>query len=191
MAWYGSCNGILEKELGGAMAWPDLSDWSFWEHVGKVAPVITAAIAFGAAWLALASLRTQKDIARKRAAIDVFLKTEMDQGMLTAYEDYVDGLEVAKQYNDVDQFKKAEPKSYRAVRTYLNVNELICIGINHKAFDQRVCYGFWSDVLNTARTDGAKIIDDARAPVDGVHTYDHILSVNDRWQRSGNEKWRR
>jgi cbb3-type cytochrome oxidase subunit 1 len=58
------------------MAWPDLSDWSFWEHLGRIAPIITAAIAFGAATLALVSLRTQVDIARKRAAIDVFLKTE-------------------------------------------------------------------------------------------------------------------
>jgi Domain of unknown function (DUF4760) len=173
------------------MAWPDLSDWSFWEHVGKVAPIITAVIAFGAAWLALASLRSQKDIARKRAAIDVFLKTEMDQAMLTAFHDYMDGLEAAKQYTDIDQFKTADPKSYRAVRTYLNVNELICIGINHKAFDQRVCYGFWSDVLNTARAEGAKIIDDARAPIDCAHTYDHILSVNERWQKPGREKWRR
>jgi Domain of unknown function (DUF4760) len=115
----------------------------------------------------------------------------MDQGMLTAYQDYVDGLEVAKQYNDVDQFKKAEAKAYGAVRTYLDVNELICIGINHKAFDQRVCYGFWYNILDRARTEGSKIIDHARTPVDGAHTYDHILSVNDRWRRPGNEKWRR
>jgi hypothetical protein len=173
------------------MAWPDLRDWPFWEHLGKVAPIVTALVAFGAASVAVFSLLAQIHIARRRAAIDVFLKTEMDQAMVTAFHDYIDGLEAAKQYTDIDLFKKADPKSYRAVRTYLNVNELICIGINHKAFDQRVCYGFWSDVLNTARTEGAKIIDDARAPVDGVHTYDHILSVNDRWQRSGNEKWRR
>jgi hypothetical protein len=115
----------------------------------------------------------------------------MDQAMLTAFHDYMDGLEAAKQYTDIGLFKKADPKSYRAVRTYLNVNELICIGINHKAFDQRVCYGFWSDVLNTARTEGAKIIDDARAPIDCAHTYDHILSVNERWQKPGREKWRR
>jgi hypothetical protein len=167
----------------GAMAWPDLSDWSFWEHVGKVAPIITAVIAFGAAWLALASLRTQKDIARKRAAIDVFLKTEMDQGMLTAYREYVEGLELSKQYNNIDQ--------YWAVRTYLDVNELICIGINHKAFDQRVCYGFWVGILNKARTEGVDIIDHVRKSVDGAHTYDHILSVNERWQKPGREKWRR
>jgi hypothetical protein len=173
------------------MACPDLSDWTFWEHIGKVAPIGTALIALSAAIVAVFSLLAQLHIARRRAAIDVFLKTEMDLGMLTAYQDYVDGLGAAKQYSNVDQFKKADPKAYGAVRTYLDVNELICIGINHKAFDQRVCYGFWYGILDRARTEGGEIIKHARELVDGAHTYDHILSVNDRWQKPGREKWRR
>ncbi len=63
------------------MALSGLGDWSFWEHVGKVAPIITALIALVAAVVAIISLRTQVHIARRRAAIDVFLKTEMDQAM--------------------------------------------------------------------------------------------------------------
>jgi Domain of unknown function (DUF4760) len=174
------------------MALSDLAHWPFWEHVGKVAPIITAAIAFGAAWLALASLRTQKDIARKRAAIDVFLKTEMDREMLNAYQKYEAGLEKAKEYQDIDQFKQSDAEAYRAVRTYLDVNELICIGINREAFDQRVCYGFWHGILNRARTEGAAIIEHARnLPDGGARRYEHILSVDERWQRQGNKKWRR
>jgi hypothetical protein len=45
-------------------------------------------------------------------------------------------------YQNIDQFKESEAEAYWAVRTYLDVNELICIGINREAFDQRVCYGF-------------------------------------------------
>ena len=134
------------------MTWPDLSDWPFWEHLGKVAPIVTAAVAALAASVAAFSLRAQVNIARRRAAIDVFLKTEMDQGRLTAYRDYVEGLELSRQHETIDQFRKEDPKAYWAVRTYLDANELICIGINHKAFDQRVCYGFWYGVLNKART---------------------------------------
>jgi hypothetical protein len=173
------------------MALSDLGDWPFWEHVGKVAPIITALIALSAAGVAIISLLTQINIARRRAAIDVFLKTEMDQGMLAAYRDYAAALKVAKQYKDIGEFEKADPKAYMAVRVYLDVNELICIGINHRAFDQRVCYGFWYDILNKACTEGAEIIAHARKPLDGGHTYDHILSVNERWQRPGNERWRR
>jgi hypothetical protein len=173
------------------MALTDLGDWPFWEHLGRVAPIVAVFIAVGAAIVAVFSLLTQVHIARRRAAIDVFLKTEMDHTMLTAYQDYVDGLEAGKQYSSVDQFKSADPKAYGAVRTYLNVNELICIGINHKAFDQRVCYGFWHGILDRARTEGAEVIKHARELADGAHTYDHILSVNERWQKPGREKWRR
>jgi Domain of unknown function (DUF4760) len=173
------------------MTLPDFADWAFWEHVGRVAPIITALIAFGAATLALVSLRTQVDIARKRAAIDVFLKTEMDQGMLAAYREYEVGLKLSKKYQDIDQFERDHPSMYMAVRAYLDANELICIGINQRAFDQRVCYGFWYNILNKARTEGAEIIDHARKPADGGHTYDHILSVHERWLRPGNESWRK
>ena len=173
------------------MAWSDLANWPLWEHVGKVAPVITALIALAAATVAIISLLTQKEIARKRAAVDVFLKTEMDKEMVKAYRAYEDGLEKSKQYQDIDHFQKADIEAYRAVRTYLDVNELICIGIERKAFDQRVCYGFWHGVLNRARTEGAAIIDHARAaPEGGERTYEHILSVNERWKRQGDEKWR-
>jgi hypothetical protein len=169
---------------------PDFGDWPFWEHFGKVAPIATAAIAFSAALFAYLSLRAQGRIARRRAAIDVFIKTEMDTAMLTAYRDYVAGLSASKKYQDIDQFEKNDPTSYMAVRMYLDVNELICIGINHGAFDQRVCYGFWYNILNKARSEGADIINHARQPADGGHTYDHILSVSDRWRRPGNEWWR-
>ena len=104
------------------MAWSDLADWPFWEHVGKVAPIITSLIALVAATVAIVSLRTQVEIARKRAAIDVFLKTEMDQGMLTAYRDFEVGLKASKQYQDIDQFEKDHPSKYMAVRTYLDAN---------------------------------------------------------------------
>jgi hypothetical protein len=70
----------------------------------------------------------------KRAAIDVFLKTEMDKEMVKAYRAYEDGLEKSKRYKDIAQFYNAEIEVYRAVRTYLDVNELICIGINQRSF---------------------------------------------------------
>jgi hypothetical protein len=132
------------------MALSDLGDWPLWEHIGRVAPIVTALIALTAAIVAILSLRAQVNIARRRAAIDIFLKTEMDQSMLAAYRDYVAGLKLSKQYGCINDFEKDHPGEYMAVRTYLDVNELICIGINNKAFDQRVCYGFWYNILNKA-----------------------------------------
>jgi len=109
-------------------------NWPFWEQLAKVAPLATTSIALIAATIAIISLRTQVAIARKRAAIDVFLKTEMDHAMLKAYLEYEDGLRESTSYPSADDFSKAEPEKYMAVRVYLDVNELICIGINNKDF---------------------------------------------------------
>lgn len=157
------------------------TNWSFWQLAAKVAPLATSLIALVAATIAIISLRTQVAIARKRAAIDVFLKTEMDQAMLAAYRAYEDALQVSKNYASADEFSTSAPDQYMAIRVYLDVNELICIGINNKVFDQRVCYGFWYTILNVAVTKGKQVIEYARQPEDLGHTYDHILKVHRRW----------
>jgi Domain of unknown function (DUF4760) len=38
-------------------------------------------------------------------------------------------------------------KHYFAVRKYLNVRELIAVGIKNGMFDGRTCYDFWSRIL--------------------------------------------
>ena len=66
------------------MNWVDIKACA--EEVAKLAPIGTAFIAILAASIALWSLCTQKSIARRRAAIDFFPKTEMDDTMLKAYK---------------------------------------------------------------------------------------------------------
>jgi hypothetical protein len=158
-----------------------LAQFSFWEEVAKIAPLGTAVIALVAATIAIISLRTQVSIARKRAAIDIFLKTEMDPAMLAAYQGYKDGLKAFKAFVSAEEFVAQEPKKYDAIRTYLDVNELICIGINEKVFDQRVCYGFWANILNVAATEGKSIIAHARCPKENIRTYEEVLKVSRRW----------
>jgi Domain of unknown function (DUF4760) len=169
------------------------TNWHFWEQVAKVAPLATSLIALVAATIAIVSLRTQVGIARKRAAIDVFLKTEMDQAMLTAYRAYEEALLASRNYASADEFSKSAPDQYMAIRLYLDVNELICIGINNKVFDQRVCYGFWYTILDVAATEGKQVIQHARQPGDFGHTYDHLLNVHRRWTGTSWpwQRWRR
>jgi hypothetical protein len=59
------------------MSW--LFDIKTWEEVGRIAPVATAVVAAAAAVIAYSALRVQRDLARKRAALDFFLKTETDK----------------------------------------------------------------------------------------------------------------
>jgi hypothetical protein len=53
---------------------------------------VTAVIAATAGYFAYNSIQSQRTIARKRAAFDIFLKTETDEKMLTAYDNFHKGI---------------------------------------------------------------------------------------------------
>jgi hypothetical protein len=91
------------------------------EHIAKIAPAGTALVAFCALGIASYSLWVQRNIAQKRAAIDFFLKTEMDQTMLAAYHRYKDAVTELKSTSSLEQFETTE--HYEAVRSYLDVHE--------------------------------------------------------------------
>jgi hypothetical protein len=159
----------------------DWADSPHLQRLAKVAPLGTAIIALAAAMFAFYSLSTQVRVARKRAAIDFFLKTEMDPAMRLAYQKYKDALEASKKSPSIEQFKQSEPDKYWEIRTYLDINELICIGVNEKVFHQRVCYGFWYNILRFSVTDGREVIEHARGQEGDERTYDEILNVSTRW----------
>jgi hypothetical protein len=150
-----------------------------WEELAKFAPIATASIALCALLVAWISIKTHEAVARKRAAIDVFFKTEMDRETLAAYSSYKATLRKLEETTSIEVFSGTP--EYQSIRTYLDVNELISIGINHKVFDQRVCYGFWYTILTTACRDAAKVIGHARNQPNGKQTYEHLLLVNARW----------
>ena len=52
--------------------------------------------------IAFASLKSQAKIARKRAAIDFFIRTELDPALREAYHDYVVGIELSKNCSSID-----------------------------------------------------------------------------------------
>ena len=89
----------------------------------------------------------------------------------------------------MDEFETAKSAEYQAVIVYLNTIELICVGINQKVSDQRVCYGYWMDILKLA--DAMPVIQYHR--VGDQKTYEHILAVSRRW--NGRhwiwQRWRR
>src|SRR5579871_5749326 len=104
----------------------------------------------------------------------------MDKSMLQAYNEYIDALKQFKISNDISDLKSNHLRKYNAIRTYLDINELVCIGVNQKAFDQKVCYRFWGGILNRAATDAEAIIKDIRTEPGYEHTYDEILDVSSR-----------
>jgi hypothetical protein len=71
------------------------------QDIVPYAQISTAFVATGALIVATWSLLTQKAVARRRAAIDFFLKTEMDEKILSAYNVYVQSKAKISSYPDI------------------------------------------------------------------------------------------
>ncbi|WP_192859615.1 DUF4760 domain-containing protein [Bradyrhizobium sp. DOA9] len=123
------------------------------DHLLRFAPLFTPVVASVAAIIAVAAISAQKSIARKRAAIDFFLKTDLDHNMLEAYADFEKALKSFKAHTaggrDIKTFidDPETEKDYKKILRYLNVHELVAVGIKNNIFDEGVCYNFWSDAM--------------------------------------------
>ena len=117
--------------------------------LGTLPQWITAGIAGAAGIIAICAIRTQRDIARKRAAVDVFIKTEMDDKMIAAYDAFHAGLNEMRNAKSIAEFCTSETTSqhYFAIRKYLNIHELIAVGIHKRVLDEDVCHRYWCDIL--------------------------------------------
>lgn len=165
--------------------WPSLETW---ETLGRLAPIATAFIALTAVGVAYRALRVQRDVARKRAALDVFFKTEMDSAIVTAFHDYekaIDGFDPAKL--TIKAF--AETPEYRSIRSYLNIHELIAVGIHNGILDDELCFEYWGDEILNAWRDCALIISHAREYKRGsILTYVDLERLNEEWEKRQVEK---
>ena len=111
----------------------------------ELAPIITAVIALLAALIAVVSILNQRSIARRRAAIDFFLKTQMDATGIELYDDFRRIAPGLAAVTSMESFV-ATPEHSR-VRSFLNVCELISVAINENVFSERVAYAYWGDVV--------------------------------------------
>ncbi len=160
------------------------SPW-FIDRILPYAPLITASIATIAGIVAIISILVTKKIARRRAAIDFFLKTEMDQALLTLYENCQKHIKIinASITPDTKLEELVAAEGYGAVRTYLNIHELIAVGIKNKVFDAKVCYQFWSGILVGHCTAAEAIIIFSRKAPEEEAAYLQLTNLNRKWGR--------
>jgi predicted transcriptional regulator len=127
------------------------------------APFATAFIAFCAFCTAIVAIYMQTLVARRRAAIDFFLKTDLDQNMLDAHRDFERTVKTLKARlaagETVKTFEDTNEDDYRKILRYLNIHELIAVGIKNRVFDGDVCYNYWSDELVRHANDAKAVID--------------------------------
>jgi len=161
---------------------------------GNVPQWITAGTAMGAVVVAAFGIAVQRRLARRRAAIDLFLKTEADKHLMDAYDEFWTGIEHmgTMPIQDFCDSKNASSRThYFAVRKYLNLHELIAVGIKNKMFDDRTCYDFWSRVLIRCVEGARPVLDHLRERPGHEATYMELESLYVKWKALEKELARR
>jgi Domain of unknown function (DUF4760) len=160
------------------------------DKVLPYAPLVTPIVAVAAGAIALYSVHVTRTIARKRATIDFFLKTEADKSILELFQNFTDHVGVVKTQID-DQKSLIEimkTPEYKTVHACLNMHELIAVGIEHKVFDETVAYGFWNGALVGHCASANQIIDFSRTDPSDLSAYISMLALNRRW-KARLDKW--
>jgi hypothetical protein len=152
-----------------------------WEKMAHFAPIVTATMALLAFGGAVISISVQRRIAQKRAAIDFFLKTEMDEKMLKAYWDYRGAVVLLTAAPDIAVF--AASPDCAPIRSYLNVHELLAVGVNRHIFHDAVSKAYWVGELERACKDCNRLLLHLKANSNEKITYVELLKLNQKWQR--------
>ena len=103
----------------------------------------------------------------------------MDSAMRDAFKAYREAIEELNKNPPMSQFRTT--KHYRAIRTYLDFNELMAIAVSKKVFSKQVCYNFWCNMLKTLQEDSQPVIDDARGERNSDRRYDELIALNRLW----------
>jgi hypothetical protein len=163
-----------------------------WDWIATHAPIATASIALLAALVAGYAIKVQRSIARNRAAVDFFIKTEMDQPMLTAHANYeAAALVLAKHTDNSTLMAKFEAGChYPMIRSYLNIHELLAVGIRNNVIDEEIAFHFWADTLIRHYNECQLLIKRLRQRPNGAASYLELEKLYAQWERRVNE-WNR
>ena len=148
------------------------------------APLVTATVATIAGGIAYYSIHVTRTIARKRAAIDFFLKTEADKSIVDIFQRFEESLQAVN--NDIDAGRMlseiTRTPHYKDVHTCLNIHELLAIGVANEVFDERVAYHYWSAALVGHKKKAEKLINFSREAPDDYSAYIGMLKLSEVWE---------
>jgi hypothetical protein len=150
-------------------------DWGTipaWAAVGVA--VVGGAIAYF-------SVQTQRDIARRRASLDLLMKTVTDPAFNKVTDEYLATVGAAvKSGTPIRELLKNAGQS-RTVAQYLNAMDLIAVGIRTGVLNEEVCFNFWCDEVVRAYTETKDLIEALRVDDGNPFAFIDLEKTATRW----------
>jgi hypothetical protein len=75
---------------------------------------------------------------------------------------------------------------YWAIRNYLNLHELLAVGVLKAVFDKKVCYDFWSGELVLAYIEALPLIKYVQAQKNSKNVYAELEKLAKHWMKRRN-----
>ena len=155
-----------------------------------IAPIISAAVAIVAGSIAYVAIQVQRQIARRRATLDFFIKTDLDSSnfeidKLANFQKMgpsAKSIERRVAANEPYEMIADDPH-YKVVESYLNIHELLAVGIRHEVLDEMICFHYWADALLAHYKDAKPVIDMVRREPGNLSSYAELENLNARWIR--------
>lgn len=165
-----------------------MSNNSFWITLAQLAPIVTATVATIAAVVAIGAIWHQGVIARRRASIDFFFKTEMDKASIDLYKNFQNTIPHMESIPEKPTIPKpgGDYEKYQDVRAFLNICELIACGVNENAFSNRVSKSYWGNVLPESYELALPLIKQIRETMSEgrSNTYCELEKLRNNWAKS-------
>ena len=117
-------------------------------------------------------------LARRRASIDFFLKTEIDEKAIDLYDKFRTHAPSMSSIPPVGQRDE-----YKDIRSWLNICELIAVGVRKRAFSKSVSHDYWGDVIPRNYRTAERLINEIRNnPEEGsAVTYIELEKLAKKW----------
>ncbi|HEX3506651.1 MAG TPA: DUF4760 domain-containing protein [Xanthobacteraceae bacterium] len=174
----------------------EMGDIHFWEELAKLAPIGTAAVALLAlittvvgVIVALLNLRFQSQTARRRATIDFFFKTEMDENTFKIYNDFRAELPNIAAIVSRPVLKHTDA-DYIALIKWLNICEMLAMGVRSKAFSDPVAHQYWGYVIPDSYNRTRLFIDRVRRTPNidaGPKSFWDLQKLSEEWDQRADD----
>ncbi|GAB3099828.1 hypothetical protein GCM10027217_18440 [Pseudomaricurvus hydrocarbonicus] len=151
-----------------------------------IAVLITAAVAFIAA---IITIRSSRDIARRKNAIDAIMAGRRDDKLQEAMKkmreiDANDAISMETYY-----FANVEDKDGRSLLLYLlNHYENICVGVNNGIFDEEIVKRAEHTIIKNVRTMCLPLIEKARRGENSTTFFRELTELATRWDKKPLER---
>lgn len=151
----------------------------FWNIYGSIivgGAVVVSAI--GAIWVVTSS----RAVARKRAALDLILHIESDGDLIVARNRFIDIIRSDTKSEVYGREDKRGSDETKAIRTVLNINELVAVSIRENVIDERVWRKWFNRAFISDYEEMTGYIDEVRKSRDNPAIFEALEETALRWK---------